>query len=430
MVRAHVKAQRARRPARVRRAGDGRAAGRAARAVAGHRCRGSDCITAMGSTTRAARARPGLGRRHRRAPARDPGDRPARPHQARRSATRGSRARLERRGGEPRGRGAAAIVAARAARDRSRGLGEPHAPRHRRRAGAATRASRSSRGHEVCERAAGLIALWGGEGSLLAGELEPSPRARRRPRATRSAIACTRCSRATAAPTTCRARRGCARARPPLGIPLVAANEVLYHSRARRPLQDVLTCIRHGVTLATAGRLIRGNDEHDLRAPHAFARLFADDPAAVARIARDRRALHVLARRAALSLPVRAPARRHHLGGVPAPARRATARRWRYGGDVPPNVRRQLDTELARDRGARLPRLLPDDVRDRRRTAGAATSCARAAARRPTRRCASASASPRSIRCAWACCSSASCRASAPSRPTSISTSSTSGARR
>ena len=60
----------------------------------------------------------------------------------------------------------------------------------------------------------------------------------------------------------------------------------------------------------------------------------------------------------------------------------------------------------------------------------AAASCARAAARRPTPRSATASASPRSIRCAWTCCSSASCRASAPSRPTSTSTSSTSGAKR
>jgi error-prone DNA polymerase len=66
-------------------------------------------------------------------------------------------------------------------------------------------------------------------------------------------------------------------------IPLVAATEVLYHSRGRRPLQDVLTCIRHGVTLATAGRSIKPNDEHDLRAPYTFDRLYADEPAAVAR---------------------------------------------------------------------------------------------------------------------------------------------------
>jgi error-prone DNA polymerase len=68
-----------------------------------------------------------------------------------------------------------------------------------------------------------------------------------------------------------------------LGLPIVAATEVLYHTRARRPLQDVLTCIRHGVTLATAGRRLRENDLHELKAPYAFAKLWADDPAAVAR---------------------------------------------------------------------------------------------------------------------------------------------------
>jgi len=58
---------------------------------------------------------------------------------------------------------------------------------------------------EVCERASGLIALWGGEGSLLAGELEPPPQL---------VGGCTRCSRVIAAPTTCRARHACAPAPP------------------------------------------------------------------------------------------------------------------------------------------------------------------------------------------------------------------------
>ena len=65
--------------------------------------------------------------------------------------------------------------------------------------------------------------------------------------------------------------------------PLVAANEVLYHHRARRPLQDVLSCIRLGTTLATAGRDIRGNDEHDLKAPSEMESRFADDPSLLAR---------------------------------------------------------------------------------------------------------------------------------------------------
>lgn len=66
-------------------------------------------------------------------------------------------------------------------------------------------------------------------------------------------------------------------------LPRVAVHEVLYHHRRRRPLQDVLTCIRHKVTLSSAGRLIRPNAEHDLHTPEHFARLFHDCPDEVAR---------------------------------------------------------------------------------------------------------------------------------------------------
>jgi error-prone DNA polymerase len=66
-------------------------------------------------------------------------------------------------------------------------------------------------------------------------------------------------------------------------VPVVAAVEVLYHSAGRRPLQDVLSCIRHGKTVADAGVCIRGNAEHMLKTPYAMAELFADDPAALRR---------------------------------------------------------------------------------------------------------------------------------------------------
>ena len=66
-------------------------------------------------------------------------------------------------------------------------------------------------------------------------------------------------------------------------IPTVAGVEVLYHTRARRPLQDVLTCIRHGVKLSAAGALTKPNAEHVLLAPKLFEALFDDDPGAVAR---------------------------------------------------------------------------------------------------------------------------------------------------
>ncbi len=66
-------------------------------------------------------------------------------------------------------------------------------------------------------------------------------------------------------------------------VPTVAGNEVLYHHRSRRSLQDVLTCIRHRTTLTNAGRAIRANGEHDLKSPDAMRLLFADDPSSLAR---------------------------------------------------------------------------------------------------------------------------------------------------
>ncbi len=67
------------------------------------------------------------------------------------------------------------------------------------------------------------------------------------------------------------------------GIPWAAANEVLYHTPARRRLQDVLTAIRHGIPVASCGRRLKPNAEYTLKPPYAFAKLFDDDPAAVAR---------------------------------------------------------------------------------------------------------------------------------------------------
>ena len=66
-------------------------------------------------------------------------------------------------------------------------------------------------------------------------------------------------------------------------LPLVAATEVLYHSPSRRDVQDVLSCIRHGVKLSDAGRRIRANAEHSLLSPDAFARAYSDEAAAIAR---------------------------------------------------------------------------------------------------------------------------------------------------
>ncbi|MCX8282222.1 error-prone DNA polymerase [Phyllobacterium sp. 0TCS1.6C] len=64
-------------------------------------------------------------------------------------------------------------------------------------------------------------------------------------------------------------------------VPLLAHNDVLYHSPARRPLQDVLTCIREQVTIETIGRRLEKNAERHLRAPDEMQRLFRYFPAAL-----------------------------------------------------------------------------------------------------------------------------------------------------
>ena len=57
-------------------------------------------------------------------------------------------------------------------------------------------------------------------------------------------------------------------------IPLIATGAVLYHAPQRRPLQDVLTCIREKCTLPEAGFRLEANAERHLKAPAEMARLF------------------------------------------------------------------------------------------------------------------------------------------------------------
>lgn len=65
------------------------------------------------------------------------------------------------------------------------------------------------------------------------------------------------------------------------GLLLLATNDVLYHAPARRPLQDVMVCIRNGVTVPNAGFLLEANAERHLKHPDEMCRLFADWPHAI-----------------------------------------------------------------------------------------------------------------------------------------------------
>jgi error-prone DNA polymerase len=65
--------------------------------------------------------------------------------------------------------------------------------------------------------------------------------------------------------------------------PLLATTDALYHHPTRKPLADVLTCIREKCTIAEAGYRLEANAERHLKPAAEMARLFAAMPAAVAR---------------------------------------------------------------------------------------------------------------------------------------------------
>src|SRR5262249_51825745 len=65
-------------------------------------------------------------------------------------------------------------------------------------------------------------------------------------------------------------------------VPLIAIGDVLYHAPARKPLQDVVTCIREHMTLDNVGRRLEANAERHLKSAPEMARLFRAAPEALA----------------------------------------------------------------------------------------------------------------------------------------------------
>ncbi|MDB5619152.1 error-prone DNA polymerase [Tardiphaga sp.] len=64
-------------------------------------------------------------------------------------------------------------------------------------------------------------------------------------------------------------------------LPVIATNDVLYHTPDRRMLQDVVSCIREKTTIESAGRVLEMNAERHLKPAAEMARLFRDYPEAI-----------------------------------------------------------------------------------------------------------------------------------------------------
>lgn len=129
-----------------------------------------------------------------------------------------------------------------------------------------------------------------------------------------------------------------------LQLPLVAAGDVHMHKRERQPLQDLLTAIRHGVTLAEAGARLFPNGERHLRPLPRLAQCYPPELLA--------ETLNIAARcHFSLSeLRYQYPEELVPEGETPASQLRAltwagAARRYPKG--VPDKVRRLVEHELA-----------------------------------------------------------------------------------
>ena len=169
-------------------------------------------------------------------------------------------------------------------------------------------------------------------------------------------------------------------------VPLVACGDVHMHVRARRPLQDALTAIRAGVPVAEAGARLYPNAERYLREPERLGKLYP--PELLAASVAVAEACHFSLDELRYEYPRELVPAGHTATSYLRELTESGAR-WRWPDGVPASERRAIEHEL--ELIAELhyePYFLT--VQDIVAWARRRRSCARGAARRPTRACATA----------------------------------------
>ncbi|MBL4791827.1 MAG: error-prone DNA polymerase [Citromicrobium sp.] len=129
-------------------------------------------------------------------------------------------------------------------------------------------------------------------------------------------------------------------------LTLLATNDVHYHAPERRPLNDVMTAIRHKTTVEAAGQLLHANAERHLKSPEQMVYLFARWPHAIM-ASRD---IADACRFSLDELQYEYPRRAYPDGMTPQQyLERQTwdGAKWRYSNIIPDKVKTTLEYELA-----------------------------------------------------------------------------------
>ena len=130
------------------------------------------------------------------------------------------------------------------------------------------------------------------------------------------------------------------------GLGILATNDVHYATPDRRPLQDVMTAIRHKTTVAAAGHLLESNGERYLKPPATMIRLFDRWPHAIAATREVADACDFSLDELAYEYP------EEIYPDGQAPQQYLTSETWkgaawRYPGGVPETLRETIERELA-----------------------------------------------------------------------------------
>ena len=128
------------------------------------------------------------------------------------------------------------------------------------------------------------------------------------------------------------------------GVPLLAAGGVLMHVRSRKPLQDVITAVRHGQPVSSCGFALQANAENHLRTRERLAQIYPPELLANTLTVAARCTFSLDELRYQYPMEAVLP------GQTPAQTLRQftfEGTQQRYPGGLPESVRQQLEHELA-----------------------------------------------------------------------------------